>query len=165
MKLYDVRDVWMALRLAGKNLLWTVVLWFVASYLFNLWQWFFLGSSLLIVQSILIYFANRRYVIDLQNKSFSFPRSGMENSIFSILTFQPYWNLMRRKTTSYRVIASNYDASSLSLSRPWSCHFVYIAFSPQSHRLTMFPKYSLICSFAAPTSNLGIVTFIISCNL
>lgn len=98
----------MALRLAGKNLLWTVMLWFVASYLFNLWQWFFLGVALLFVQSTLIYFANRRYVIDLQSKSFSFPRSDMENSIFSILTLQPYWNLMRRKTLPLNEIENIY---------------------------------------------------------
>lgn len=97
-QVYDIRDVWMALKLAGYNLLWTSMIWLITSYLFNLWQWFSHGAILLFIQSTLIYFANRRYLINLETQSFGFPRSDMENSIVAIITLQPYWNLMRRKT-------------------------------------------------------------------
>jgi len=50
------------------------------------------------VQSILIYWANHRYYIDNDSATFTFPRSDVENNLFSILIALPYWNLMRRKT-------------------------------------------------------------------
>lgn len=97
-QVYDIRDVWMALKLAGYNLLWTSIIWSITCFLLNLWQWFTHGLVLLLIQSVLIYFANRRYLINLETQSFSFPRSDMENSIVAIITLQPYWNLMRRES-------------------------------------------------------------------
>lgn len=107
-RIYDIRDVWIALKLAGYNLLWTSMIWLITSYLFNLWQWFTHGFILLLIQSVLIYFANRRYLINLETQSFSFPRSDMENSIVAIITLQPYWNLMRRKTVPLADIENIY---------------------------------------------------------
>lgn len=105
---YDIRDVWIALKLAAYNLLWTSTIWLIICFLFNLWQWFTHGAILLLIQSVLIYFANRRYLINLETQSFSFPRSDMENSIVAIMTLQPYWNLMRRKTVPLADIENIY---------------------------------------------------------
>lgn len=107
-QVYDIRDVWMALKLAGYNLLCTSIIWLITCFLFNLLQWFIYGFVLLLVQSVLIYFANRRYLINLETQSFSFPRSDMENSIVAILTLQPYWNLIRRKTVPLADIENIY---------------------------------------------------------
>ena len=50
------------------------------------------------IQSIIIYFANRRYIIDLDSGLITFPRSDIENSVIAILLLYPYWNLMRTIT-------------------------------------------------------------------
>lgn len=54
-QVYDIRDVWMALKLAGFNLLCTSIIWLITCFLLNLWQWFTHGLVLLLVQSVLIY--------------------------------------------------------------------------------------------------------------
>lgn len=101
MHIYLIRDVWMALILSAKNLFaWVIAVsilgWF-ASTSFNVWPLMIVFIMFGLAQSILIYFSNRSYVIDLNTGMFTFPRSDMENSIIEIVLFSPYWNLMRTK--------------------------------------------------------------------
>lgn len=62
----------------------------------------------LTIQSIWIYVVNSKYKIDFENKSFQFPRSDVENSIFQILIGARYWNLMRKKTVRLAEIENLY---------------------------------------------------------
>ena len=132
---YDIRDVWMALRLSSKNFfILAAVIWvtapFALSFILVLVSNYFilidddmiksiikqdgvliLGFTLtgiVFIQSIIIYWANRRYMIDLETGLVTFPRSDMENSIFAILLLFPYWNLMRTITIESSEIENIY---------------------------------------------------------
>jgi hypothetical protein len=101
-----IRDVWHALLLAGKNIFFAgIVIVFVSSgneeILYGL-------VVLLLVQSIVIYRANSKYTINIEQNSFIFPRSDIENSIFQILIGAKYWNLMRTKSVSLSEIENIY---------------------------------------------------------
>jgi len=61
-----------------------------------------------LVQSILMYEANKSYVIDLFEDTFTFPKSDMENSIFEVLIMAPYWNSMFRRTIYGQEIENMY---------------------------------------------------------
>lgn len=65
-------------------------------------------TPIIFIQSIIIYFANRRYVVDLETGLITFPRSDIENSIMAIILFYPYWNLMRTKTIHAKEIENLY---------------------------------------------------------
>ncbi|HAW93168.1 MULTISPECIES: hypothetical protein [unclassified Arsukibacterium] len=108
MQVYDITDVWMALKLAGKNVFWGLIVILPLCYIFERLHILPYLAAILFAQSILIYIANSRYVIDPVKQVFIFPRSDMENSVFSIITLQPYWNLMRRKTVPLSDIENIY---------------------------------------------------------
>ena len=108
-----VRDIWHALMLAWKNLFWGSVVGFILSALVGgdkygteVFLSFFL--PIFLVQSLIIYRANEKYIIDTKNNSFTFPRSDIENSIFAILIGARYWNLMRRKRVALTEIQNVY---------------------------------------------------------
>jgi hypothetical protein len=42
-------------------------------------------TLIIFIQSILIYFANRRYIVDLKKGLITFPKSNIENSILAII--------------------------------------------------------------------------------
>ncbi len=102
MNKYDIRDVWMAIKLASKNffILFILICLCVILYLpFPEAIFFYLVLLILaLAQSIVIYFANRNYVIDPHRGTFRFPRSDIENSLLAIILCFPYWNLMRTMT-------------------------------------------------------------------
>ncbi|MGD9625464.1 MAG: hypothetical protein AB7U51_12515 [Arcobacter sp.] len=122
---YVIFDVWMALKLAFKNFfsmllilfLITIVLFFLAPNIniiiddFIIERYLYIIYSIIfiiLIQSIIIYFANRKYVIDLSTNLITFPRSDIENSIFAIILLYPYWNLMRTITINARDIENIY---------------------------------------------------------
>lgn len=132
---YDIRDVWMALRLSSKNFfILAAVIWvtapFALSFILVLVSNYFIPidedtinsiinqdgvlilgftlTGIVFIQSIIIYWANRRYMIDLETGLVTFPRSDMENSIFAILLLFPYWNLMRTITIESSEIENIY---------------------------------------------------------
>ena len=101
-----VRDVWHALLLAGKNIFWGgIVVFFVSSGNLELLTTL---ALVLLVQSIVIYRANSKYTIDIENNHFIFPRSDIENSIFQILIGAKYWNLMRTNSVALSEIDNIY---------------------------------------------------------
>jgi hypothetical protein len=108
LKLYVIWDVWTAIRLASLNFFWAGLVWAIVCFALNLWGWFIIGMSLIFAQSILIYFANRLYVVDVKRMVFNFPRSDLENSILAIITLRPYWNLMFRKTVQLTEVENIY---------------------------------------------------------
>lgn len=111
---YVVNDVWMAIKLSSKNFFsWMIVLWGILIFLglnfdqvdnsskeFIGYYSFFsiIMTPIILIQSILIYFANRRYIVDLESGLITFPRTDIANSILAIILLYPYWNLMRTKT-------------------------------------------------------------------
>lgn len=66
------------------------------------------ASPFIVLKLLLVYWANKKYVIDHENKTFTFPRTDMENSIIAIILFFPYFNMMRRKTISFSEIDNFY---------------------------------------------------------
>lgn len=119
---YVINDVWMALKLASKNFF---ILIFFLGLLFVVGinildtneyvkykELFKIGSIIVLIfifiQSIVIYFANRRYIIDLKTGLVTFPRSDIENSIVAIILLFPYWNLMRTLTVNANEIENIY---------------------------------------------------------
>lgn len=133
MEKYIIDDVWMALKLSLKNFFnWMIVLWiglFVFGLVFNeinisnnIINYMFYVSLvmtiIIFIQSIFIYYANKRYVINLTNGLITFPRSDIENSLLSILLLYPYWNLMRTKTIHSSEIENLYlDTKKLNNSK------------------------------------------------
>lgn len=111
---YIINDVWMALKLSSKNFfIWILILWGLLFFFgsatdstdttaktFISYYFYFslIMTPIITLQSILIYLANRRYIIDLESGLITFPRSDIENSIIAIILLFPYWNLMRTKT-------------------------------------------------------------------
>lgn len=105
MNKYVIKDVWVALKLAFSNFFGIILLYIILTYLtekteMNIYlnKYFFIFLIILFIQSIIIYFANRKYTIDIETGLITFPRSDIENSIFAILILKPYWNLMRTQT-------------------------------------------------------------------
>jgi energy-coupling factor transporter transmembrane protein EcfT len=106
---YVINDISMALKLSLSNFFILIIItgiFFLLGINFldykgysNYKDWFKIGTIffiiLIFIQSIIIYFANRRYIIDLETGLVTFPRSDMENSIIAIILMFPYWNLMR----------------------------------------------------------------------
>lgn len=107
----------MAFKLANKNFFaWMAVVWFpvyIAIFssggssdsepMDDVMVGVYFASAILIsfivfIQSIIIYLANHKYVVDTDSGMFTFPRSDMENSFLAIIFLFPYWNLMRRRT-------------------------------------------------------------------
>lgn len=122
---YEIYDVWMALKLSLKNFfslilflsLITVGLFFLAAYnnikiddtIIEKYTYIMVVAIFIIfLQSIIIYFANRKYIIDLDTNLITFPRSDIENSIFAIVLLYPYWNLMRTITINASDIENIY---------------------------------------------------------
>ncbi len=122
---YEIYDVWMALKLSLGNFfsvilflcLITVGLFFFASFkhieindiLIEKYTYTILVIIFVIfIQSIIIYFANRKYIIDLNTNLITFPRSDIENSILAIIFLYPYWNLMRTITINSEEIENMY---------------------------------------------------------
>ena len=112
---YEIYDVWMALKLSLKNFfslilflsLITVGLFFLATYnnikidditIEKYTYVMIIAIFIIFLQSIIIYFANRKYIIDLDTNLITFPRSDIENSILAIVFLYSYWNLMRTIT-------------------------------------------------------------------
>jgi hypothetical protein len=112
MNKYIIKDVWMALRISLKNMMIMLfIMWAAVFFIFSgtnmtvtdmtshyIFNFALIMSPLVVAQSVIIYFANRPYIIDLDSGSITFPRSDIENSIAAILLLFPYWNLMRTKT-------------------------------------------------------------------
>lgn len=126
MKKYKVYDVWMAFKLANKNFFgWMAVVWFPvyvsliygdgandSEPLDDVVSMYFVSAILIsfivFIQSIIIYLANNKYVVDVDSGLFTFPRSDMENSFLAIVLLFPYWNLMRRRTVKCSDIENFY---------------------------------------------------------
>lgn len=117
MQKYDIKDIWFSLKLASKNFfILFFIIWFVARPVFlkgvitndNLFSVCLILTAIVFFQSIIIYIANRKYVIDLEEGTFKFPRSDMENSIIAIILLFRYWNLMRTKTINCDEIENIY---------------------------------------------------------
>lgn len=112
----------MALRIASKNffilsLFLVFIYFFSSSYLdqnelvnqksiftFS----FILIEIVILIQSIVIYLKNKKYIVDLNTGLITFPRSDIENSILAIILFYPYWNLMRSLTIHANEIENLY---------------------------------------------------------
>jgi hypothetical protein len=97
---YNIFDVWMALRLAFRNFIYlTLALWIVVLGLSSTpTETALVINGLIFLQSVIVYRANRKYTIDLDSGTVTFPRSDLENSLIAIILLFPYWNLMRTKT-------------------------------------------------------------------
>ena len=118
---YVINDIWMSLKLSFNNFFWWVgllVILFVflifhgdgngvnqtstSNFFVNNIDYFLyfciVSIPLAFIQSVLIYLANRRYIIDLETGHITFPRSDVENSLLAIIVLAPYWNRMRTKT-------------------------------------------------------------------
>lgn len=110
---YDIRDIWMALKLSSNNFFSLIILiWLPTIFLYfnplaikidnttlsNIYIIVLVLTGLIFIQSIIIYLANRKYIIDLEKGTITFPKSDVENSIFAIILLFPYWNLMRTMT-------------------------------------------------------------------
>jgi hypothetical protein len=110
MHTYKIFDVWTALRLAVGNFvylafpLWILVLGFYPALIGAA----LIANGFIALQSLIIYRANRKYTIDLDAGSVTFPRSDLENSLIAIILLFPYWNLMRSKTILCRDIENMY---------------------------------------------------------
>jgi hypothetical protein len=101
-----IHDVWHALTIVGKNILWSsIVIFFLSS---GNEEVLYALVFLLLVQSLIIYRANSKYKINTETNYFIFPRSDIENSIFQILIGAKYWNLMRTKSISLLEIENVY---------------------------------------------------------
>ncbi len=106
---YEVNDVWTALKLAAKNFVGVTCLGAMAVFWSGLREEFFaVVAALAALQSFVIYFANRRYVVNNHAGTFTFPRSDVENSILEIILLARYWNLMRTKTVCISDIENIY---------------------------------------------------------
>lgn len=108
MKIYQVYDVWMALRKSATNLLILSIIASFICYLFDFLQILPVFLLAILGQSIIIYRANHLYKIDQVTQTFTFPASDLENSILAIVLMQPYWNLMRRKSVQLSTIENLY---------------------------------------------------------
>lgn len=104
---YDIRDIWMALRLSVKNFFFVSIGWLLLAYSFSP-NIVIVGVFLIFIQSIFIYLANSRYIIDTKEGFVMFPRSDIENSIIAIIMLFRYWNLMRTMTVSCSDIENIY---------------------------------------------------------
>lgn len=118
---YVIYDVWMSLRLSLKNFFYITMILVIISLIFFSFvkgipdyfiekyiYWMIIIILLVFIQSMFIYFANRRYIIDLNTNLITFPRSDIENSIFAIIFLYPYWNLMRTITINVKDIENMY---------------------------------------------------------
>lgn len=119
---YVINDIWMALKIATKNffiliiilgLIFTVGINILDANEYSSYKnWFkivaIILGILIFIQSLVIYFANRRYIIDLTTGLVTFPRSDIENSIIAIIFLFPYWNLMRTLTINVNEIENIY---------------------------------------------------------
>lgn len=119
---YVINDIWMALKIASKNFfILMIILGVVFTVSINVLETNGYSSYkdllkiiaicmgiLIFIQSVVIYFANRRYIIDLNTGLVTFPRSDIENSIIAIIFLFPYWNLMRTLTVSANQIENIY---------------------------------------------------------
>lgn len=119
---YEINDVWMALRLASKNFFILITI-FIITYMILIsffennkmneykdWLQIVISflTVLIFIQSIFIYFANRKYIVDLNTGMVTFPRSDIENSIVAIILLLPYWNLLRTITIKATEIENIY---------------------------------------------------------
>lgn len=116
---YNIRDIWHGLNLAYNNffglyfLSLPILIISISILNFNfalMWSIWSVVAVLLIVQAFLIYFKNSTYKIDA-NGYVTFPRSDIENSIFQIIIFAKYWNLMRNRTVHISEIETVYISS------------------------------------------------------
>lgn len=112
---YEIKDVWMAIKLAFGNFFGIFVFYIIIAIFFNetgidllMLTYLPIFLILVLIQSIIIYFANRKYVVDMESGLITFPRSDIENSILAILILQPYWNLMRTKTIHSKDVDNMY---------------------------------------------------------
>jgi len=121
---YVINDIYTALGLSFGNFFGLIVIFWGAAI-------FFASESVAIqiavvmtliafIQSIFIYFANRRYIVDLESGLITFPRSDIENSIIAIILLYSYWNLMRTQT----IHASDIENLYLDTERWTSTHRV-----------------------------------------
>lgn len=98
-----VRDVWGALSVIGKIFLLILIISFGSAILFqaNIVRVFIVLLIIAIYPMIKIWNVyNTGYEIDLVNRTFSFPASDIENSIWEIITFKQLRNMMHRETLS-----------------------------------------------------------------
>lgn len=117
MRDYRVIDIWRAVKLSLKNLLYGFGALFVTiSFLSTddlqaspaLSIVFVVLLAFIPVSTILIFLANRSFHVDNKKEVFVFPASDVENSILAILVLLPYWNLMRRRKIQLSQIENVY---------------------------------------------------------
>lgn len=119
---YVIDDIWMALKIAFNNFIILMIILGLSfaiginildtneysSYKYWLKIVAIAIGVLIFIQSVIIYFANRRYIIDLNTGLVTFPRSDIQNSILAIILLFPYWNLMRTLTINASQIENIY---------------------------------------------------------
>lgn len=112
---YVIKDVWVALKLAFTTYISMCMVYVILTYFTEgtklhiyLNKYFLIFLIVALIQCILIYFANRKYVIDVETGFVTFPRSDIENSILDIIIFKPFWNLMRTRTIHCNEIENIY---------------------------------------------------------
>ncbi len=143
MKKYHIRDIFVALRLAFKNFFYSFIC--LGVVLFVLHMYFtptvigpdgqrmpgdlpadianimemvaMVVAGFIVIQSLLIYFINSRYVVDFESRTVQFPRTDIENSIFAILIAMPYWNLIRKQTIAFDELEQVYIDTDRSASK------------------------------------------------
>ena len=129
---YDIRDTWMALRIAAKTfiisilIVWAIPFLVVSAASEEELQYFSYDGAILIkvlqsltvillMQSFRIYAVNSKYSIDMVSGKVRMPSTDLENSLLDIVLFKPYWNLMR----STQINASDIENIYLDTKR-WS---------------------------------------------
>lgn len=112
--IYQIYDVWSSIKITAKNFMIVATLSSICVFLLSLISdiqahFFFLGIALVLsFQSILIYKANNKYIINIDTGDITFPRSDVENSLIAIVLLYPYWNLMRTLTINSNYIENIY---------------------------------------------------------
>lgn len=137
---YNIKDVWFGLKLSFSNfftlffinsgltilafLIFKINILFVMIYLI-------ISTIIFFIQSVIIYFKNSRYFINVDKNEVVFPKSDIENSVLEILVFAPYWNLMRSKIVQISDIQNIYinaedEAINLDVTGTFgSCRFIF----------------------------------------
>lgn len=98
-KFITIRDIWMGLSVAGKTILYDIVLVVIALFVLsgfceivddkqNCKYGFMAIMFMWIYHIVKVYWVNSKYQIN--DEYFIFPKSDMQNSILAIIFFMPY---------------------------------------------------------------------------
>jgi len=105
--IYKIKDVWMSLIFSTRTFAISSFVFFVFTFIVLTInevpneRLFSVIKSIFYFNIVLMgvhYFKNSSYTINMKNGEITIPRSDVENSLLGIITFSPYWNLLRNKT-------------------------------------------------------------------